>query len=110
MAAYVRKKRVGHHEYYQVVESRRVGGEPRQRVLIHLGRHPTVDDALKKWPREIKRLRRYAREERDRVPEGWETRPTYRDMLKRAVSSEKRADDMEANLNKLRNLRKEGVL
>jgi hypothetical protein len=110
MAAYVRKKRVGQYEYYQVVESRRVEGEPRQKVLIHLGGHPTVDDALKKWPREIKRLRRHAREARDRVPEGSEAAPTYRDMLKRAASSEKRADDLEANLRKLRNLRKEGVL
>ena len=110
MAAYVRTKRVGHHEYYQVVESRRVDGEPRQKVLIHLGGHPTVGDALKKWPREIKRLRRRAREERAMVAEGPEIMPTYPDMLKRAVSSEKRADDMEANLNKLRNLRKEGVL
>ena len=110
MAAYVRKKRVGHHEYYQVVESRRVDGKPRQKVLIHLGGHPTVDDALKKWPREIKRLRRFAREERGGVPAGSETRPTYRAMLKRAASSEKRADDLEANLKKLRELRKGGAV
>ena len=110
MAAYVRKKRVAHYEYYQVVESRRVEGEPRQRVLVHLGGHPTVDEALKKWPREIKRLRRRAREERDGVPEGSETRPTYRDMLKRAASSEKRANDLETNLKKLRDLTKGGVV
>ena len=101
---------MGQYEYYQVVESRRIEGEPRQKVLIHLGGHPTVDDALKKWPGEIKRLRRHAREERDRVPEGSETRPTYRNMLKRAASSEKRADDLEANLRKLRDLRKESVV
>ncbi len=110
MAAYVRKKRVGQYEYYQVVESRRVEGEPRQKVLIHLGGHPTVEVALKKWPREIKRLRRRAQEERDRVPEGSEIAPTHRAMLKRAASHEKRADDLEANLKKLRELRKEGVL
>jgi hypothetical protein len=110
MAAYVRKKRVGHHEYYQVVQSRRVDGEPRQKVLIHLGGHPTADDALKQWPREIKRLRHHAREERATVPEGSETRPTFRDTLKRAASSEKRADDLEANLKKLRNLRKGGAV
>ena len=39
-------------EHYQSVESRRVDGEPRQKVLVHLGEHPTVDDALKKRPRE----------------------------------------------------------
>jgi len=110
MAAYVRKKRVGQNEYYQVVESRRIDGKPRQKVLVHLGGHPTVDDALKKWPREIKRLRRRVREERYRVPEGSETRATYRVMLKRAASSEKRANDLESNLKKLRELRKEGVV
>lgn len=56
--AYVRTKRVGHQEYYQLVESRRVDGKPRQTVLMHLGHHPDVDAALKAWPKEIKRLRR----------------------------------------------------
>ena len=101
---------MGRYEYHQVVESRRVDGEPRQKVLVHLGGHSTVDVALKKWPREVKRLRRRAREERDKVPEGSETRPTYREMLKRAASSERRADDLESNLKFLRKLRKEGVV
>ena len=52
--AYVRKKRVDGGEYYQLVESRRVDGKPRQKVLVHLGHHPTVNDALKQWPREEK--------------------------------------------------------
>lgn len=56
--AYVRTKRVGHREYYQLVESRRVDGKPRQTVLMHLGHHPDVDDALMAWPKEIRRLRR----------------------------------------------------
>ncbi len=109
MVAYVRKKRVRHYEYYQVVESRRVDGEPRQKVLVHLGGHPTVDEALNKWPREIQRLRRHAQKDREMVPRGSETRPIYRDMLKRAASWETRADDLESNLKKLRELRKEGV-
>ncbi len=110
MAAYVRRKRVGqHYEYYQLVESRRVDGEPRQKVLVHLGEHSTVDDALKKWPREIKRLRRRVQEDRDKVPIGSESVPVYRNMLERAAGSEKRADDLEANLKKLRELRKQGV-
>lgn len=109
MAAYVRRKRVGQYEYYQLVESRRVEGEPRQKVLVHLGEHTTVDDALKKWPREIKRLRRRAQEDRDKVPKGSESMPVYRNTLKHAVSSEKRADDLESNLKKLRELRKQGV-
>ena len=56
--AFVRIKRVDGGEYYQLVESRRVDGKPRQKVLVHLGHHKTVDEALKRWPREVGRLRR----------------------------------------------------
>ena len=56
--AYVRIKRVAGGEYYQLVESRRVDGKPRQKVLIHLGKYPTADEAIKAWPREVGRLRR----------------------------------------------------
>jgi hypothetical protein len=61
--AFVRRKRVDSGEYYQLVESRRVNGRPRQKVLIHLGHHPTVDDALNQWPREVGRLRRAGHQE-----------------------------------------------
>jgi hypothetical protein len=98
---------VRHYEYYQLVENRRVDGKPRQKVLVHLGVHPTVDDALKTWPREISRLRRRAQKDRDSVPERSESMPVYRDMLKRAASSEKRADSLETNLKKLQELRKQ---
>ncbi len=108
IAAYVRKKSVGHYEYYQLVENRRVNSKPRQKVLVHLGKHPTVDDALKEWPREIKRLRRRAQKDRDNVPGGSESMPVYRDMLKRVASSEKRADSLESNLKKLQKLSKQG--
>ncbi len=57
--AFVRKKAAARgNTYYQLVEARRVDGKPRQRVLIHLGRHDTVDAALKAWPREVGHLRR----------------------------------------------------
>lgn len=52
----------GGSNYHQLVESVRVDGRPRQKVLVHLGAHATVDDALKRWPTEIKRLRRSAYE------------------------------------------------
>ncbi len=79
--AFVRRKRVGGGEYYQLVESRRVDGKPRQKVLVHLGRYPTVDDALRRWPREIGRLRR---------------------------AGAANADKLEAKLERLRELRAEG--
>jgi hypothetical protein len=69
--AYVRKKQVKGKEYYQLVQSRRVNGNPRQRVLLHLGRHPTVDAALKAWPREIKRLRRLRHNSQPTGFSGW---------------------------------------
>lgn len=107
--AYVRAKEIKGVVYHQLVESRRVEGKPRQKVLLHLGKHPTVDDALKKWPGEIRRLRRLAREQRDKVPRGQNPTSTDRDILKRANSADKRADTLEANLKKLRELRKSGA-
>jgi len=61
--AFVRIKRVDGGEYYQLVESRRVEGKPRQKVLVHLGHHQTVDEALKRWPREVGQLRRAGHED-----------------------------------------------
>jgi hypothetical protein len=57
---FVRKKRKpqGGNAYYQLVESRRIDGKPRQKVILHLSHYPTVDDALKGWPRDVTRLRR----------------------------------------------------
>jgi hypothetical protein len=44
--AFVRTKRVGDHEYRQLVENYRENGHHRQRVLAHLGEHATVEDAI----------------------------------------------------------------
>ena len=83
---FVRKK--GHHNngsaYYQLVESRRVEGQPRQKVVMHLGRYPTVDDALKGWPRDIGGHRRGG------YPEA--------------------ADELKAKLDRLKGLRAEGAV
>jgi hypothetical protein len=38
-------------------------GKPRQEVLVHLGAHPTPEDALAAWPNEIAEHRRYGRDE-----------------------------------------------
>ena len=112
---YVRKKKVKGREYYQLVQSRRVNGNPRQRVLLHLGRHPTVDAALKQCPREIKRLRRLAdKTRRDaqalRAPVDSNEQPRwYRDMLKQADNLSKQAEDLEAKHRRLRGFRDQGV-
>ena len=108
--AYVRKKEVKGGVYHQLVESRRVGGQPRQKVLVHLGKHQTVDDALEAWPEQIERLRRLAREQRDKVPADRELNAKDRRVLKRAESADKRADALEVNLEKLRNLKKRGAM
>jgi hypothetical protein len=99
---FVRKKRVtreGKHtegrwvsrDYYQLVENYREKGvkTPRQRVLLHLGTHPTVDDALETWPKEIRRLRRLATRAGD-------------------DSAREAADALREKLDKLRRLREEG--
>jgi len=55
--AYVRKKKnATGSEYYQLVESRRVNGKPRQKVLAHLGKYPTLEAALEGLPEDIKFL------------------------------------------------------
>ncbi len=103
--AYVRTKDSGGQPYYQLVESRRVDGQPRQKVLIHLGSYPTVEDALKGRPKEAKRLRRDAEKDRnDVVPAGQESQPYYRDILNRADALEKQADALEEKLGRLRSL------
>ncbi len=112
MAAFVRKSRSRGGEYYQLVESYRVEGKPRQRMLVHLGRHPTVDEALREWPKEIEHLRYLAREgrmlgefsQKTGFSEAW-----ARENTRRAASAEKRADDLEANLRKLSELRMRGM-
>jgi hypothetical protein len=35
-----------------------VDGKPHQKVILHLNRYPTVDEALKGWPRDASSLRR----------------------------------------------------
>jgi len=99
---FVRKKRVIREvkytdrrwvsrDYYQLVENYREKGvkTPRQRVLMHLGTHPTVDDALKAWPKEIRRLRRLAPRAGD-------------------DSAREAANALREKLDKLRRLREEG--
>lgn len=109
--AFVRTKRVGNYEYYQLVESIRVDGKPRQKVLVHLNGHPTVDEALKEWPQEIRELRRDAATKRESATKSRETsRHHHREMLERATGAEKRADSLAASLKKLRNLRKQDIV
>jgi hypothetical protein len=43
--------------YYQLVECRRVNGQPRQRVIAHLGRYSSVNDALAYMARDIRDLK-----------------------------------------------------
>jgi hypothetical protein len=99
---FVRKKRVtreGKHtdgrwvsrDYYQLVENYREKRvkTPRQRVLMHLGTHPTVDDALEAWPKEIRRLRSLASRAGD-------------------DSAREAADTLREKLDKLRRFRNEG--
>ena len=106
--AYVRKKKVRGWEYHQLVESRRVGGEPRQKVLVHLGHHASVDAALEVWPKEIRRLQHLAARER-RLAAYLEGRRA-RAATERADSADRRTNELKLNLKKLRKLRKDGVV
>jgi hypothetical protein len=59
-----RNKSKGAGPYYQLCESYRMTGvaNPRTWVHVHLGVHPTPEDALEAWPDEIAHLRRIGRE------------------------------------------------
>src|SRR5215207_1424328 len=110
---YVRKKKVKRYEYYQLVESHRVNGKPRQRVILHLSKEPTVDAALENWPKEIKYLRRRAKKHGDHyenLPEESKDQRYFKKNFKDiADSTAMQADALQARLNKLRGLRKNGV-
>ncbi len=79
--AFVRTKKVKGGEYRQLVESRRVGGKPRQKVLLHLGDVPTVEAALETWPAMIERHRREAADFREgaRLIRSGEVSPSWTD-------------------------------
>ncbi len=109
--AFVRKKRVGTYEYYQLVESRWIEGKPRQKVLLHLGRYPTVEAALEGWPKEVEGLRRFAGQRRrkaERLTENGSSQAAVEAALERAQKAESLADDVTAKLKKLHDLRNEG--
>jgi hypothetical protein len=74
----------GKVKYYQLVESRRVNGQPRQRLIAHLGPYPSVDIALRVLPREIR-------------------------VLKRGNYSAKAIAQAEGKLTHLRRLRRQGI-
>lgn len=44
--AFIRTKKVGDKEYRQLVENYRDDGRHRQRVLAHLGKHETLEEAI----------------------------------------------------------------
>jgi hypothetical protein len=55
--AFVRKKNVKGHEYYQLVESYRENGRMRQRVLAHLGHAQTLEAAIENVAAELDETR-----------------------------------------------------
>ena len=46
--------------YYQLVENERVNGKHRQRVLMHLGRHRSVEAAIEEWTKHARISRQLA--------------------------------------------------
>ena len=111
--AFVRKKRLGGYEYYQLVENRWIDGKSRQRVLLHLGRYSDIEVALKEWPGAIERLGRFAQREREKAERlsedpGFSARS--RAARDRATKAERRAGALAANLKKLHDLKGQGVV
>jgi hypothetical protein len=111
--AFVRKKRVGRYEYHQLVENHWVEGRPRQKVLLHFGRYPTVEAALEGWPKEIDGLRRFARKQRQRAERLSRDRSSgekVESISERARKAETLADEIAAKLKKLQELEEQGKI
>ena len=112
--AFVRRKRVGPYEYHQLVENQWIDGKPRQRMILHLGRYPSVEPALEGWPKEVEGLRRFASQQwgkADRLKK--EERSFERNLetfIERALKAEKLADEIEAKLKTLHDLKAQGKL
>jgi hypothetical protein len=106
--AFVRRKKVGPYEYYQLVENRWIDGKPRQRVLLHLGYYTSVEAALEGWPKEVEGLRRFASKQWDKADrlkkEERSFERTLETTLRRAQEAEKLADEIAAKLKKLHDL------
>jgi len=107
--AFVRRKRVGPYEYYQLVENRWIDGKSRQRVLLHLGRYTSIEAALQGWPKEIEGLRRFASHQWDKADrlkkEERSFERTLESFIEKARKAEKLADEIAAKLKKLHDLK-----
>ena len=111
--AFVRKKRVHNYEYYELVENRWTNGQPRQRVLVHLGRYPTAEAALQQRLGAIERLHRFSQKWHQRSNELSNDPSSYskaraQAILETAQKAERRANAVAANLKRLRDLRDQG--
>jgi hypothetical protein len=112
--AFVRRKRVGPYEYHQLVENRWIEGKPRQRVLLHLGRYPSVETALEGWPKEVQGLRRFASQQWDKADrlkkEERSFERTLETLIERARKAETLAGETVAKLKKLHDLKDQGKI
>ena len=55
---FVRTKVIRGQTYHYLVESQRVNGLPRQKVVSYLGHYQSVDEAVERLPKDITRLKR----------------------------------------------------
>ena len=70
--AFVRTKRVGEKEYRQLVENYRANGKHRQRVLAHLGKHATLEEAVEAARTKLKAVSMEKLRESQRQRHAWE--------------------------------------
>jgi hypothetical protein len=112
--AFVRRKRVGPYEYHQLVENRWIGGKPRQRVLLHLGRYISVEAALEGWPKEVQGLRHFVSQQFDKADRLKKEERSFErrleSLLERARKAEKLADEIAAKLKALHDLKDQGKI
>jgi hypothetical protein len=84
--AFVRTKRVGEHEYRQLVENYREDGHHRQRVLVHLGHADTVEDAIEDARRKLADLE--ASRLAEQIEDAERTANRYEDIIREAYGEQ----------------------
>ena len=98
---YARTKRSRNGQYLQIVESRRVDGQPRQRLVLYVGHYTSVEQALAQMPKELAATRREATKWKRIVEQHTDSNGAIR---AHAISLQKAAEDKAERLRRLRAL------
>ncbi len=101
---FIRSKEVRGRTYHYLVESQRVNGVPRQRVIAYLGHYKTVEEAVVKLPKAITQLKRGRGRMQRFLPSGDVDRAFNRKLKSRIASYDKTIQEQTEKLALLKTL------